>query len=380
MTDLEHHYRQLLASPELLVKCRQAGSVAEFLTILKSIWQLSALSDDALLGELYKLNQQIMDMDVNKLAGQWLPYRYHAKTRSISWCMPDGRATEPFQDQTIVRYREQLVNQLLAPKTTIASLLASPFATQVLQPAGFIFHLSRCGSTLVSGSITELASASVLSESPALTECLLDTSLAKEEQRQLLQNLIQWQARAVAPFVTGAQQLVIKWNAWDIFCWPMIRALYPQVPVLLLVRDPVEILASHQRSVGRHMAGDISMVDFHPVFKWDTQASLLENRIKVLERISAVMAGIIHEPGVILMDYSHINPASIQRIHEHFNLTANPVEQLAIRERMKRHSKEPERQFQPDTAQKQQLFNPQEREAIVTGLMSVYRQLFTANT
>lgn len=376
MTDLEKSYRQLLVSPEQLAVCRQASSVAEFLATLKSSCQLPAMSDDALLGELNKLNQQIMDIDPNTLAGQWLPYRYHAKTRSISWCIPDGRATEPFQDQTITRYREQLVNQLLAPKTSLSSLLESRLAVPELFPAGFIFHLSRCGSTLVSGSIMELASASVLSESPALTECLLDKSLTQEEQRKLLSLLMQLQAKAVAPFVQGdAQRLVIKWNAWDILQWPLIRSLFPHVPVIFLIRNPVEILASHQKSAGRHMAGDPSMAAFDGSFALANGENMLAMRTRVLQNLLAEMKRWCQQPRVQVVDYQQLTEKTIVNVMGVFSLLPTSSEHEAITKRMGYNAKELGQSFSSDSHLKQLTFNSVEREQIYAAAMPLYESL-----
>src|SRR5690606_31010359 len=124
---------------------------------------------------------------------------------------------------------------------------------------GFIFHLSRCGSTLLSGSFAKLGDVNVLSESQLLTEVLLDPSLSDSEKKAALPKLISLQGG------TGHEEAdqdgndlkrnktVIKWNAWDILFWPVIRSVYPDVPVVLIVRDPVEILASHHRLPRRHM-------------------------------------------------------------------------------------------------------------------------------
>ena len=375
VSDLSRAYRDLLVSPGQLAACRRADSVSGLLALLKSLWRVEGMSDDALLGELHRFNQQPLDIDANRLATTWLPYGYDAKKRTLAWCLPNGSATEPFQDQTISRYRQQLINQLLNPKTTLASALESPVHSE--QPAGFIFHLSRCGSTLVSGSCAELESVSVLSESPALTEALLDTHLPVEQQRQLLQRLVAWQARAVAPFAVGKQRLVIKWNAWDIFRWPLIRSLYPQVPVLLLTRHPVEILASHQRSAGRHMAGDKSLAGFHPVFS--TGGDILAMRVRVLASLLDSMATVVHQPAVTLIDYRQLDVESILGICANFGLEVGGANRGRIEQRMLSHTKEPERKFQPDSQIKRQIFDAQTYRSLEAQLMPAYERLFASN-
>lgn len=376
MSLLEFAYRQLLVSPEQLRLCRQTNSVAEFLATLKSLWDIPTMTDDELLGELRALNQRPLEMDANALAAQWLPYRYHAQSRSLYWCLPNGRAIEPFQDQAIANYRQQLVNQLLVPKTTLSSALMSPLMIEAPSPAGFIFHLSRCGSTLVSGSIAELAGASVLSESPVLTECLLDSRLSRDDQAQLLLRLIQWQARALAPFVQGVQQLVIKWNAWDIFRWPLIRALFPQVPVGLLVRDPVEILASHERTAGRHMAGDPSMSGFHPLFEPAGDHSLLQMRVRILRGLLMEMQRWCGEPGVRVVDYCQLSNRTLLDLMGHFCLSPSDSERASIHQRMGYNAKELNQVFSSDSRQKQSMFTAAEREYIRTTLMPYYQALY----
>jgi hypothetical protein len=163
-------YCELISSPAQLARCQKAASVSELLAIIKDLWQQTALDDDQLLARLAQLNQQIIDSDKILLASHWLPYRYNAKSRSIHWCLPDGHATEPFQDETISRYRKTvLLNQFITPKTSLSSLDLQAQAVQSITPAGFIFHLSRCGSTLLSGCLSELDTTNVFSESPVLT-------------------------------------------------------------------------------------------------------------------------------------------------------------------------------------------------------------------
>ena len=78
-------YRELICSPAQLAQCRQAASVEQLLQQLKSLWRQEALTDDQLLSELAACNQQIHDVEIAALSGHWLPYRYHAKSRSIDW-------------------------------------------------------------------------------------------------------------------------------------------------------------------------------------------------------------------------------------------------------------------------------------------------------
>lgn len=365
-------YREFISSPAQLAQCRQATSVEQFLQQLKYLWHQEALTDDQLLCELAACNQQIHDVDMAVLGGHWLPYRYQPKNRSIYWCLPLGHATEPFYDQYIERCRGQLLNQLITPQTALKSLIDGPVTNTPLQPAGFIFHLSRCGSTLVSGCLAELDNTCVLSESPLLTELLLDDSLDEKIKQQLLPQFIHLQG------ITSSDRhnIITKWNAWDIFFWPLIRSLYPQVPVLFLVRDPVEILASHQRSAGRHMAGDHSLALLIPAFPTiDAEKHMLDVRIGVLWKLIDKMLR-VDESAVMMVDYSQLKSNRIFDVARFFGLMVTMEECERINRRAEVHSKELHRHFVDDGQRKRQSFSAAERKKINNHLYGDYQKLF----
>lgn len=378
MSDFFSAYCELISSPAQLARCQEATSVSELLSVIKNLCQQTALSDDQLIAELAQLNQQIIDSDKIQLAGTWLPYRYHAKTRSIYWCLPAGHATEPFQDETIFRYRQTvLLNQFITPKTSLASLDIQAQAVQSITPAGFIFHLSRCGSTLISGCLSELDTSCVFSESPVLTEVLLDPMLTEATRQQHLQQLVNLQASAFP----ARPNVVIKWNAWDIFRWDLIRAIYPQVPVIFLVRNPVEILASHQRSAGRHMSGDPTLADVHLVFNKNQEksVSLLDFRINVLEGLLTKMQSIGADDSVFRVDYRQLDLDKLTDICTYFHIPSAQQEINRMQSRLGFHSKSPMLRFNEDTTEKQKLFSSIHMAKIEQALLPLYNQFSKNN-
>jgi hypothetical protein len=243
---------------------------------------------------------------------------------------------------------------------------------QSITPAGFIFHLSRCGSTLISGCLSELDTTSVFSESPVLTEILLDQTLGEVTQQQHLQQLIDLQA-SVFP---TRPDVVIKWNAWDIFRWDLIHKLYPQVPVIFLVRNPVEILASHHRSAGRHMSGDPSLADYHPLFTgWDGSSGLLEKRVQVLHGLLCAMHDCYPEQNGFVVDYHQLDVHTMAKLFQFLKIAFDELGFLKIQARMQFHSKSPGQVFLPDAEKKQSLFTRQEQEKIQLHLSSTYNRL-----
>src|SRR5262249_57696026 len=86
------------------------------------------------------------------------------------WHLGGVRFTDPFFEQTIATAMAHPFNLLFRPATQLRALAAP--ATPELRPAGLIFHMSRCGSTLVAQMLAALAGNVVLSEPTPLDHVL----------------------------------------------------------------------------------------------------------------------------------------------------------------------------------------------------------------
>lgn len=362
-------YCTLLGSQQQLTHCQQAQSLGDLLARIKQLWNCPQLDDNALLGEINRLNQ--IPVDDVMLAGNWLPYRYRPKRKIVNWLIPVGHATEPFQDEYLSRCSQQLFNQIIQPRSSLEYARRQAINLPQIQPAGFIFHLSRCGSTLISGCLSEVDSTCIFSEPPLLTELLLDNQLSWDDRKAFLSSLINLQAAAFPP----RPQIIIKCNAWDIFQWELIRSVYPLVPSIFLVRDPVEILASHARCAGRHMAGDPSLTGVHPVFSV-REESLLIWRSNILHAMLEEMGKWSCDPQVLRVDYRHLDAMQIRNIAHHFGIFTAGESLLAMSQRLQFHSKTPGIAFAKDSDTKQLWFTADDKANINQWLMPLYMQFF----
>lgn len=373
MPDLRHAYYQLLLSPAQLALCRQAHSVADVLAVLRRLCGNAGHSDAELLQALDTLNREDVPNDVAAgMAGIWLPHSYHVRSQRLRWCLPDGAPTEPFHDEYLSRCGQRItLNQLVRPRTSLKALAACAAHVPRAEPAGFIFHLSRCGSTLLSGCLSELDGAAVFSESPVLTEVLLDPALSPQEKQAHVRRLMDLKAS-----VFPGRRVVVKWNAWDTFHAPLLRAAYPAVPVVALVRDPLEILASHHAQAGRHMSGDPSLAAVAPVFAAPEPASVLEHRMRVLEALMEALPALRAMPGAaVYLDYRQWHDDTVPQVAAMFGLRCDEHEQGRIGLRMRHHAKLPGTRFEPDGARKAVVFGADEARAITQRLAWRYQAL-----
>lgn len=375
MPDLRNAYHALLGSDDQLAQCRQAHSVADLLDVLRRIWGADGCSDAALLQALDTLNREDVPADVAAgMAGHWLPRSYHVRSQRLAWCLPDGAPTEPFHDEYLSRcWQSTPLNQLITPRTSLKALAACAQRVPRAQPAGFIFHLSRCGSTLLSGCLSELDGAAVFSESPVLTEILVDPALSPQEKRAHVQCLLDLKA-----ILFPGRRVVVKWNAWDIFHAQLLRGAYPNVPAVALVREPVEILASHQAQAGRHMSGDPSLAAVAPVFGEGAGGSVLEHRIGVLQGLMQGLHDLAAEPGVACIDYRQLDGGTVRQVAAMFGLRCDLEGQRRIAQRMQSNAKLPGIRFEPDGARKAAVFDAAQSTAIARRLSSLHRALLAA--
>ena len=193
------------------------------------------------------------------------------------------------------------------------------------------------------------------------------------EKQILLPRLLHWQGRPAI-----GDSVIIKWNAWDLFSWPLLRALYPRVPILFLVRDPIDILASHQQKVGRHMSGDPSLRHLHPVFaKLKRGVSPLSFQITVLQGLMHCMADILtkEKENVKLLDYTQLDSSSIEAIGHRFGLTLSESDRLILSSYMQYDAKQPARVFRTDSSTKKKFFGMDASREINERLSSDYQFL-----
>ncbi|WP_312130764.1 sulfotransferase family protein [Diaphorobacter nitroreducens] len=375
MRELRDAYYKLLCSPAQLDLCRQAHSVADLLAALRRLWGVEGPGDADLMHALGTLNQEDVPPEVAAgMAGRWLPRSYHVRTQRLAWCLPDGAPTEPFHDEYLSRcWQSTPLNQLITPRTSLKPLAACAQRVPRAQPAGFIFHLSRCGSTLLSGCLSELDGAAVFSESPVLTEILVDPALSPQEKRAHVQCLLD-----LKTILFPGRRVVVKWNAWDIFHAQLLRGAYPNVPAVALVRDPVEILASHQAQAGRHMSGDPSLAAVAPVFGEGAGGSVLEHRIGVLQGLMQGLHDLAAEPGVACIDYRQLDGGTVRQVAAMFGLRCDLEGQRRIAQRMQSNAKLPGIRFEPDGARKAAVFDAAQSTAIARRLSSLHRALLAA--
>lgn len=116
-------------------------------------------------------------------------------------------------------------------------------------PTGFIFHMSKCGSTLVAKVLDQPDTLLVVKEPTPLHENLWQyltnnwqTPIAPtKENLRLIRNLIQILGRNRLP---RQEAYFVRFRSWNIAFVEIIQQAFPDTPCLFIYRDPVKVMAS----------------------------------------------------------------------------------------------------------------------------------------
>jgi hypothetical protein len=113
------------------------------------------------------------------------------------------------------------------------------------EPTGFIFHMSRCGSTLISRMLAAVERALVISEPEAVNDLLLPgpTKPVIDQKRWLRGVIRAFDKRPRG----GAEWFFVKFSSWNVIEHRRIRAAFPRTPSLFVFREPVEVMVSALR-------------------------------------------------------------------------------------------------------------------------------------
>lgn len=162
--------------------------------------------------------------------------------------------SEPFFDETIARCRTYPENhRRFKPATGLEVFDHWPPPQPAVRPACIIFHVSRCGSTLLSQMLSCMPRHIVLPEVPFF-DALLRLPLQQKNitpamAGNWLRCAVEWYGQRRAGNET---RLFIKTDSWHVFFYEQWRHLYPGVPFIFLYRRPGEVLRSQRRKRGMH--------------------------------------------------------------------------------------------------------------------------------
>ncbi len=285
---------------------------------------------------------------------------------NVDWAMLDiAGLNNPFFDRGVDAYLKN--NPGCARKTTgLNQLINFSDKEDCIRPAGFIFHVSRCGSTLLSSLIQSLSGNVVIAEAQPISAVLSPYSkmwpLKRKEWSAIRQPLLRGTINALLPGCTEKREetrYFIKFTSWNTIMLDLVLDTWPQVPWAFIYRNPAEVIASCLNSAPAWLrnvhcpAGvasilNVGLRDFNRMRVEEYYARLLSHYLdRAANRVCS---------NAMILDYENLTPENISLILGFFGITSSPEDVTHIKETMKYYSKSPGNKisFERDSIKKQQ--------------------------
>lgn len=309
------------------------------------------------------------------LAG-WLPIALGGDPRrpTVDWCwFGDVRLSDPFFDHTVERCLRDPFRLLFRHRTGIDQLLHAQRTAPGPVPSGFVFHMSRCGSTLAAQMLAELPSVQVISEASIVESVLAASGLPADQCAERLRAVLGVLGRPRHP---GVQHAVVKFDSWHPVHLPVIRRAFPEVPWVFLCREPLEVLVALDQVGGaRLVPGAVDPADLGLT---PAQARELSSE----DNLAAVLAAICraalrhHEPlQARVVDHRDLPAAVWQQLPDLFRLPCTDDDRQRMQGRAGFDGKQPERRFVDDRQRKRQAASPELRAAAERWLAGPWQEL-----
>ncbi|MBS1830244.1 MAG: hypothetical protein JST93_33390 [Acidobacteria bacterium] len=286
---------------------------------------------------------------------------------TVRWMeLRESGLDDPFVNDTVERLRKEEPPRRELD-TSLAELERIGLAIPPVTPRGFIFHVSHCGSTLVSNALKTVPGVVVASELKALSMLVRPFeagmgAFLRERWDTRRQRLFQAIFNLLATYRSGEPQpLVLKFPSLGIRSMSALRRFFPSTPCVIVIRDPMEVMVSNRPGTG-WMVMKQSPPMAAEVFGWKDLDRPVD-RMPDEEFAARVLASYFESAGenlgpqTLLVDYTQLNKKKMAEIGAFFGFD------LALDERldavMGSYAKDPEqkRPFKDDRMKKQWMAN-----------------------
>ena len=283
------------------------------------------------------------------------------------------RFTEPFFEQTSMQCIQHPADLLFRHQTPI-QFLGELAATQPgLPPTGFIFHMSRCGSTLVSQMLAALPPNIVISEAPPV-DSILRAPVGNDDLRL---DWLRWLFGVLGrKRHLDEKHFFVKFDSWHTLFIPLIQKAFPGVPWIFIYREPVEVLMSHlNHSGGQMIPGVLDPGLFGLDASTLANMEMHEYGARVLARICEAALAEASAGKAMLVNYRQLPAGVWPALMKHWKVNFSAEETTRMFEASKMNAKNPVLPFEDDTRAKNEGVPEKIRGLAQKWLANIYNRL-----
>lgn len=261
---------------------------------------------------------------------------------------------DPFLHETIQRVPavQALVH---VPRAELGQVQASS------APAGVIFHVARCGSTLASQLLKQLDGVVVYAEPLVINELLVPPhSASRADLVAALRTLGSF-------FAAHAEQpYVLKLSSWNTLFCDLVAEAFPQSPWALCVRDPLEVCVSLLAQQPSWLRDDFA-ARFSPFIRTDRGSPGAEARAAQFFAAFCEAVRRLDRTRGLLLPYESLPGAVWSSLAPHFGLQVDASAKQRMTDAAQSHSKSQvgeSTSFTPDDERKRAAASPELRREV----------------
>lgn len=336
----------------------------------------------------------------------WTPIELYLskKDRAVAWLdLEETRFTDKMSAYTVCR-SWQNQNKPQPVWTNVDLLTKLQNISPGLKPKGFIFNVSKCGSTLLARMLLSLPKNLVISEDTVINKCLMPNDLMTEVDGfpdaykiELFKGLI---SALGQPRLGLEENYIIRFSPKNVLELPFIKQVYPDVPWIFLYRDPVEVVVSDL--VDRDSYKDISelvrqvlnlsainLTKISPkhthlakqILDFSASEITQMSDEEFLARRNGIYSQMpVHffDKNALLINYNQLlSPSGLHQVLDRFQIKASDAEIATMLESLQVYSKDNLRQqtYQDDRANKQKMTSQKVRNFVDKWAMEPYLKL-----
>ena len=290
--------------------------------------------------------------NVKDLISNWIPVKLVEKDNEVyfEWLyFAEIPLADPFFDETIAKCKSHSYNsKRFKLVSTAENIIDWSKEMDFVDLKGLVFHVSRCGSTMLSQSLATSSENIMVSEAPIIDQILRSETFAEDVKTVLLKSVLKFLGQKRFP---GQKHLIIKLDAWSIFEASYLRLIFPEIPFALLYRNPADVLRSHQKMSGMHMVPSLIPPSvFGITSKEIEEVGYRQYQALVLEKyFQAFLDFYERDQNVMMLNYNSGMKNVIERFITFININYSENEINAMLERLKKHSKNGSSVFNGDS-------------------------------
>ena len=246
--------------------------------------------------------------------------------------------SEPFFDDTVERWARTAPRprRLRTGVDALAVLDHEP----AFDPAVLIFHMSRCGSTLVSRLLASHPTTLVISEPAALNTLLLAADRSAERHALWLRRLVRALGRAHG---ADSRTFVLKLSSWNVTRIDLFRRAFPAAALVWLQRRPQEVVSSL-------VAQEPGWLDLRQSPRLAERilgvpaavAATLDAEEFCVRALRAMLeaARTVRDAGALVVDYSELPTAIWERVAPFAGIAIDDADAARMRDASRFHAKD----------------------------------------